>query len=262
MKGVFGNEMEIHFIQLNSDSISNKARFDLFPIVKHVLWRVLESGFTPTLLSHSFRITSLQDQLPVINNYTHNGIVFVNELRDFMKEMASLKKEYAHRMDQLAKRYLKQKEKLGASLLGSESSPASSTTTVDYGSVYRVWDSLLTQSEKIANIYSTLSESITTDIADPLKSVALKQDEARKKHLNFAQKLMEERNKAYTDKDKSKEKYEQSCDQVEAARIKYEKAPDEKNQERVRCQQVVVFMIKHFSAEKVVASGNYGNEQY
>ncbi len=51
--------------------------------------------------------------------------------------------------------------------------------------------------------------------------------------MGFAQKVLDERNVSYVEKDRTKEKYDQACDAVEAAKVKLDKAPDEKSQERV-----------------------------
>jgi hypothetical protein len=63
-------------------------------------------------------INTSQDQLPIINSLAEKQIQFLNEMRDFVKERAQIERDYAHRLDQLSKRFNRQKERLGSSLMG------------------------------------------------------------------------------------------------------------------------------------------------
>jgi hypothetical protein len=41
----------------------------------------------------------------------------MHELREFLKDRSQIEKEYAHKMDLLAKKYIKQKERMGLSMM-------------------------------------------------------------------------------------------------------------------------------------------------
>lgn len=63
-------------------------------------------------------------------------------------------------------------------------------------------------------------------VADPLKDIATRYEDFRKRHEALAVKLHQERDSAYSDLKKSKEKYDAQCKEVEAARVKVEKSYD------------------------------------
>jgi len=53
-------------------------------------------------------------------------------------------------------------------------------------------------------------------------------------HIQFAQKLLAERDRSAQERDKAKTHYDASCDEVESSKQKQERAYDEKNQEKLR----------------------------
>lgn len=111
-------------------------------------------------------------------------------------------------------------------------------------STSNAWTSLLQQTEIVAKTRHQLAEDLTTGINDVLKAVASKKEEARKKvqlsvrymipmyfdlyfhnfqHVNFYHKLRSDRDKAYAEKDKAKQAYDEACVEVENLRAKLER---------------------------------------
>ena len=103
-------------------------------------------------------------------------------------------------------------------------------------SFYKAWEDFLKHTEDSARVKNEFAERILSEITDPMKLLLHRKDEARKKHLAFAARLLEERNKAYAEKDKLKLKYEEHCDAVETSKLKFEKATDEKVKDRLKKQ--------------------------
>ena len=58
-------------------------------------------------------------QLPDIKQYTENGIAYFSDIRDFIKERIDLEREYADKIDKLAKKYQKNSRKTGVSFYGA-----------------------------------------------------------------------------------------------------------------------------------------------
>ncbi|KAF9895524.1 hypothetical protein BX616_009488, partial [Lobosporangium transversale] len=98
----------------------------------------------------------------------------------------------------------------------------------------KAWSGILNDTEALSRDRQLFSESIISKVYDPLKVLANKKDEARKKHIQFAQKLLAERDRSAQERDKAKSKYDTSCEEVESAKQKQERAYDEKNQERLK----------------------------
>ncbi|KAF9904149.1 hypothetical protein EC991_002984 [Linnemannia zychae] len=182
----------------------------------------------------------LKDQIPAINQHLVNGISFLNEFRDFCKERANIERDYAHRIEALVRKYQHRKEKkialapqnggVPASPLEPDFDPALNDGTT----TSRAWTSILSDTEALSRDRQLFSENLISRVYDPLKVLATKKDEARKKHVQFAQKLLAEREKSSQERDKAKAKYDASCEEVESSKQKQERAFDEKNQERLK----------------------------
>ncbi|KAG0222948.1 hypothetical protein BGW41_005780 [Actinomortierella wolfii] len=182
----------------------------------------------------------LKDQIPLINQYLVNGIAFTNEFRDFCKERANIERDYAHRIDTLVKKYQLKKDKKQAAtqsaLGGTPTSPLDwdQDASNEAATASRAWAAILGETESMAKDRQMYSEALLTAVVEPLKNLATKKDEARKKHIQFAQRLISERDKSSQERDKAKAKYDTSCEEVEAAKQKQERAYDEKNQEKLK----------------------------
>ncbi|KAG0198886.1 hypothetical protein BGX28_007724 [Mortierella sp. GBA30] len=179
-----------------------------------------------------------QDQIPTINQHLVNGIAFLNEFRDFCKEKANIERDYAHRIETLVRKYQHKKEKKIA--LNQNGVPASplepdfDSGITDGTTTSKAWTSILNDTEALSRDRQAYSEALISRVYDPLKVLATKKDEARKKHIQFAQKLLSERDKSAQERDKAKSRYDTSCEEVESSKQKQERAYDEKNQEKLK----------------------------
>lgn len=163
----------------------------------------------------------------MIQDFTQHGLLFTQDaFRDFFKERAQIERDYAQRLDQLCKRFgsERQRQRAAQLLWVPESKPQNTQFTC--------WQKLLEVTEELAHTHSQWADLIHQQQVEKLKVLVTRQEEARKKHAAFAQKLLEERNKSYADKDKAKMFYDQQCDTVEAAKNRYERAPDDRSQEK------------------------------
>lgn len=73
---------------------------------------------------------------------------------------------------------------------------------------------------------STFGDQIASKVGEEFKKLATKQDDMRKKHVSFSQRLATDRDRNISDKDKAKQKYDEACDIVETSRQRQEKAED------------------------------------
>ncbi|KAI9242515.1 MAG: hypothetical protein BYD32DRAFT_362651, partial [Podila humilis] len=162
------------------------------------------------------------DQVPVINQHLVNGISFLNEFRDFCKERANIERDYAHRIEGLVRKYQHKKEKKTTmtpttGVPPSPLEPDFDPSLSDGTTTLRAWTSILNDTEALSRDRQMYSEALITRVYDPLKGLATKKDDARKK-----------------ERDKAKTRYDASCDEVESSKQKQERAYDEKNQEKLR----------------------------
>ncbi|KAF9583613.1 hypothetical protein BGW38_009039 [Lunasporangiospora selenospora] len=180
----------------------------------------------------------LKDQIPTINQHLVNGISFLNEFRDFCKERANIERDYAHRTEALVRKYQSKREKKSAQTQnnnGSLASPLEPDFDLgDGSSTYRAWSAILNDTEALCKDRFAFSEALITKVYDPLKVLGTKKDDARKRHIQFAQRLLAERDKSSLELDKAKQRYDTSCEEVESSKQKQERAYDERNQEKLK----------------------------
>jgi hypothetical protein len=101
-------------------------------------------------------------------------------------------------------------------LLSLISSSASLTT----------WTTQLTTLESIAAEHDRFGSELVSNVAEPLKVLATRYKEVRKRHSEYAEKLEKERDSSYADLRKTKGKYDIACQEVENKRKKAESSFD------------------------------------
>ncbi|ORY98647.1 hypothetical protein BCR43DRAFT_530163 [Syncephalastrum racemosum] len=151
----------------------------------------------------------LRSQVPVILDHVSEGVQNLQRCRNFVKERANIERDYAHKLEQLAKKY-KPSDKIQGSMEDAEWDSSLSTSSI-------AWHDILSQTEQVAKSRSDLAEILITSVADVAKTTAARKEEARKK-------LKAERDKIYTEKDKAKQAYDDVCVEVQNIQNKMHKA--------------------------------------
>ncbi|TPX72318.1 hypothetical protein SpCBS45565_g00623 [Spizellomyces sp. 'palustris'] len=200
-------------------------------------------------------------EIKAVDQHVSEGIHFVSEVREFMRERAELEADFARRLEALAKKYSHRKDKLErdkekrASLISTAipSGPGSPTkdtfaasnefkdtasrdeiSTRVVSTTQKAWAEILQETEVLAKAHMTLHDALYADIADKLKALGTKKEEARKKHIAFSMRLLAERDRLVTEKDKAKAKYDAASEAVEVAKNKHNRAPDDKTAEKLK----------------------------
>jgi Skp family chaperone for outer membrane proteins len=88
------------------------------------------------------------------------------------------------------------------------------------------WTTQITTLESRAAEHDRFGGELISHLADPLKVIATRYEELRKRHAEFADKLEKERDSTYGDLRKMKGKYDATCQEVENKRKKAESAFD------------------------------------
>ncbi|KAI9284157.1 hypothetical protein BC943DRAFT_326454 [Umbelopsis sp. AD052] len=186
--------------------------------------------------------TDLKDQVPLIADHVGDGIAFLDEFRSFAKDRLQLEKDYAQKLESLCRKYNSKKQKVTTK--SSSAQPARQDDEWDWtdksSTTSNAWTSLLQQTEVVARTRQQLSEDISSGIVDVLKAVAIKKEEARKKHVAFYQKLRMDRDKAYGEKDKAKQAYDDACAEVENLRAKMDRGTGDQDKVHRQFEQAIV----------------------
>ncbi|KAI5786205.1 hypothetical protein FPQ18DRAFT_349328 [Pyronema domesticum] len=166
----------------------------------------------------------LKDAFKPVNTWVSNGIAWLDDLQSFYRERAAIEKEYAGKLNALSKRFHEKKSRKSASLTVGDT-PQMTPGSLESASL-TTWTTILNTTELLATEHDTLSNSLTTEVADTLKSLSTRYDDYRKRHESLAQKLLSERDGVYSDLNKCKSKYDSECKDVEEKRQKVDKSYD------------------------------------
>jgi hypothetical protein len=88
------------------------------------------------------------------------------------------------------------------------------------------WTTQLNVVEKRASEHERYSAELVSQIADPLRNLALRYEDLRKQHAEYASKLEKERDGAYTSLKRTKGQYDGACQELESKRKKIDSSFD------------------------------------
>ncbi|KAF2278671.1 FCH-domain-containing protein [Westerdykella ornata] len=166
----------------------------------------------------------LKDGFKTVNAWVGGGIAWLDDIQQFYRERSAIEKEYAQKLNALAKKYYEKKAKKTSSLSVGD------TPTVTPGSLesasMTTWGVQLNTLESRASEHDRFATALVSNLADPLKVLAGRYEEIRKCHAEYAVKLEKERDSAYADLRKMKGKYDGVCQEVENRRKKIDSSFD------------------------------------
>jgi hypothetical protein len=100
------------------------------------------------------------------------------------------------------------------------------------------WTTQLTTLESRAEEHERYGNDLINKVAEPLKQLAARFEELRKRHVDYAEKLEKERDSSYADLRKVKAKYDTACQEVESRRKKADSAFDKAKAQSAYQQQI------------------------
>ncbi|KAJ3009402.1 hypothetical protein NUW54_g2793 [Trametes sanguinea] len=164
----------------------------------------------------------------------HSGLVQVRELH---KERSALEREYAAKLQLLAKKAAEKKaKKIVALILGNEPTKAWDESTVAKSTLDKAYTQLIAAMTDASRDHINLAEAIDTKVVEPLRATEKRHEETKKKEIQYYQKLLADRDRVYSDRVKSKQKYDNECAEVESYRQKQEHSADNRHAERAARQ--------------------------
>lgn len=101
------------------------------------------------------------------------------------------------------------------------------------------WTTQLTTLENRAQQHDNYGNDLITKVADPMKVIAGRFDELRKRHAEYADKLEKERESSYGELRKTKAKYDAVCQEVESKRKKSDSSFDKAKAQSAYQQQII-----------------------
>ncbi|KZF23597.1 putative actin polymerization protein Bzz1 [Xylona heveae TC161] len=166
----------------------------------------------------------LKDGFKPVNAWVSNGIAWLEEIQQFYRERSAIEKEYSAKLNALAKRYYEKKSKKISSLSVGDT-PTMTPGSLESASL-TTWTTQLSTVEARAAEHDRFASDLVSQVAEPIKLLAYRHDEIRKRHAEHAAKLEKERDVSYADLRKSKGAYDAACQEVENRRKKTESSFD------------------------------------
>jgi len=104
------------------------------------------------------------------------------QLRDILRERASLEREYAAKLQALAKKTVERKTKRIALLvLGDNPTRVWDAQTLHTSTLDAAYSQFITFMESSAQDHITLADAVTSQVVEPLKLLEVKQETANRK---------------------------------------------------------------------------------
>ncbi|KAI9803056.1 MAG: hypothetical protein M1833_001126 [Piccolia ochrophora] len=166
----------------------------------------------------------LKDAYKPVNAWVASGIAWIDDIQQFYRDRSVIEREYAAKLNALAKKYLEKKGKKISSLSVGDT-PTMTPGSLESASL-TTWNTQLTTLESRAAEHERLATEFVAQVADPLKHVSARYEEIRKRHAEYAVKLEKERDASYAELKRVKGSYDVVCQDVESRRKKVESAFD------------------------------------
>ncbi|KAH9890020.1 hypothetical protein C8Q73DRAFT_706343 [Cubamyces lactineus] len=179
----------------------------------------------------------LPDQVEKISGLYDAQLELLADVRDLHKERAALEREYAAKLQLLAKKAADKKaKKMSALVLGNEPTKAWDDSTLHKSTLDKAYTQLISAMTDASQDHVNLADALNDQVIEPLKATERKHEESKKKEMQYYQKLLSDRDRVYSDRMKSKQKYDEECQEVEAYRQKQERSADDRHAERAARQ--------------------------
>ncbi|KAK9767615.1 Protein BZZ1, variant 3 [Basidiobolus ranarum] len=200
-------------------------------------------------------------QLGTVNQFLQNGIQLLNEFREFIKDRAQIERDHASKLESLTRKYQGKFDKRGYSMMPEMMNGEAPPGGADSSAVYKALTVILTETENIAKLRQEFADSLMSSVADPLRTLAQKKEDSRRKQMQFSQRLMSERDRFFHEKDKAKENYDESFSEVQTTRAKQERAQDEKSVEKLNRQYNQDFTDRNNNKNLYLIAVNVANAE-
>lgn len=163
----------------------------------------------------------LPDQVDCISSLFDAHLDLLADVRELYRDRAVLEREYAVKLKQLAKKASEKKNKNGLSLVvGDNPTKACTESMSQQNTLNRAYSEILSSMSTSAQDHINLAEALSSQITESLKAVERRNDDYKKKQMQFYHTILAGRDKIYAERIKSKQKYDADCAEVEVQRQK------------------------------------------
>ncbi|KAG8923615.1 hypothetical protein FRC01_012554, partial [Tulasnella sp. 417] len=177
---------------------------------------------------------------------------------DLIRERAALEKEYAQKLQAIARKAAEKRSRTAAARIvgedpakafgddairrnlisndGADVNLVSHVACSTESTLESAYAMLIEAYDTSAQDHASFGEALSTQISQDLKNLEQKKDGTRKKQLAAYNKTLSERDKIYNERLRAKQKYDEECLEIEGYRQKQSRAADDKHADRAAKQ--------------------------
>ncbi|KAH7913976.1 hypothetical protein BJ138DRAFT_1058030 [Hygrophoropsis aurantiaca] len=179
----------------------------------------------------------LPDQVDLIGNSFDAHLGLIGDIRELYRERAAIEREYSAKLQILAKKAAEKKAKNAAIVVfGSSPTKTFDESALHQSTLDNAYSQIIESISSSAQDHVNLSSSLASHVIEPLRSIEHRNEDIKKKQIQFYQKLVGDRDRLYADRIKSKQKYDDDCLEVEAHRQKQSHVQNDKHADRAARQ--------------------------
>ncbi|KAI0084817.1 hypothetical protein BDY19DRAFT_1043519 [Irpex rosettiformis] len=180
---------------------------------------------------------ALPNQVDRIVALSDAQLELLADVRDLFRDRIALEREYATKLQTLARKAVdKKNKKIGALIVGLDSVKPADESTIKQSTLDKAYSQLISSFAETAQDHVHLADELQLRVAEVLKATEKRHEEARKRQAQYYQKLLSDYDKVQSDCQKNKQKYDAECSEVAIYSQKQERSSDDKHAERVAKQ--------------------------
>lgn len=161
----------------------------------------------------------LPDQVDRISSLFDGHLGLLADARELYRERAALERDYATKLKQLAKKASEKKNKNELLLVLGDDKAVYTESVIQQNTLNHAYSEILSSMSSSAQDHINLAEA-WSQMTESLKAVERRNDDYKKKQMQFFSTIFAGRDKIYAERIKSKQKYDADCAEVEIHRQK------------------------------------------
>lgn len=161
----------------------------------------------------------LPDQVDRISSLFDGHLGLLADARELYRERAALERDYATKLKQLAKKASEKKNKNELLLVLGDDKAVCTESVIQQNTLNHAYSEILSSMSSSAQDHINLAEA-WSQMTESLKAVERRNDDYKKKQMQFFSTIFAGRDKIYAERIKSKQKYDADCAEVEIHRQK------------------------------------------
>lgn len=148
----------------------------------------------------------------------NNNVKWLDDLQEYYRERATIEKEYATKLQTLAKKFQDRRTKKSPGLSVGDN-PTMTPGSLENASC-TTWAKILDNTKMMGDERAAHSEELKMQVAEHIKALSFRCEDYRKRCEIYNTKLSEDRDKTYSDLKHVQKKYFDQCGSVEKERLK------------------------------------------